>query len=151
MPLFKERGHPWYWNEAFLMEIFWRIKPKSKFDIWPQSIKKAMLDVRLIVSRKIRTCLFVSRVQFRGAWTEIFSYTTHLGDSDFRFLLFFKTVVFVESYIFLSKKGRPRLQNPNGKFLYCYTYQKRVEILSEGMNFQEPLSSLDFSPIFILS
>ena len=30
------------------MEIFCRIKPKSKSNIWAQSIKKAMLDVRLI-------------------------------------------------------------------------------------------------------
>ena len=29
------------------MEIFWWIKPKSKSAIWAQSIKKAMLDVRL--------------------------------------------------------------------------------------------------------
>ena len=50
MPLFKERGHPWYWNKAFLLEIFCRIKPKSKSHIWAQPIKKAMLDVRLITT-----------------------------------------------------------------------------------------------------
>ena len=35
-------------NEAFLMEIFWWIKPKSQSAIWAQSIKKAMLDIRLL-------------------------------------------------------------------------------------------------------
>ena len=48
MPLFKERGHPWYRNEAFLIEIFCWIEPKSKSDIWAQSNKKAMLDARLM-------------------------------------------------------------------------------------------------------
>ena len=48
MPLLKERGHPWYWNEAFLIEIFCWIKPKSKSDIWAISNKKAMLDARLL-------------------------------------------------------------------------------------------------------
>ena len=48
LPLLKERGHPWYWNEAFLIEIFCWIKPKSKSDIWAQSNKKAMLDTRLM-------------------------------------------------------------------------------------------------------
>ena len=51
MPLLKERGHPWYWNEAFLVEIFCWIKPKSKSDIWAHSNKKAMLDARLLKSR----------------------------------------------------------------------------------------------------
>ena len=40
MPLLKERGH--------LKEIFCRMKPKSKTNIWTHSNKKAMLDVRLI-------------------------------------------------------------------------------------------------------
>ena len=48
MPFLKERGHPWYWNEAFLVEIFCWIKPKSKSDIWAHSNKKAMLDARLL-------------------------------------------------------------------------------------------------------
>ena len=48
MPLLKERGHPWYWNEAFLVEIFCWIKPKSTSDIWAHSNKKAMLDARLM-------------------------------------------------------------------------------------------------------
>ena len=48
MPLLKERGHPWYWNEAFLVEIFCWIKPKSKSDIRAHSNKKAMLDARLM-------------------------------------------------------------------------------------------------------
>ena len=43
MPLLKERGHPWYWNEAFLVEIFCWIKPKSKSDIWGHSNKKAIV------------------------------------------------------------------------------------------------------------
>ena len=49
MPLLKERGHPWYWNEAFLVEIFCWIKPKSKSDIWAHSNKKAMLDAWLLL------------------------------------------------------------------------------------------------------
>ena len=51
MPLLKERGHPWYWNEAFLVEIFCWIKPKSKPDIWAHSNKKATLDARLMTDQ----------------------------------------------------------------------------------------------------
>ena len=57
MPLLKERGHPWYWNEVFLIEIFCWIKPKSKSDIWAQSNKKAMLDARLL-------CMYCAVITF---------------------------------------------------------------------------------------
>ena len=61
MPLLKERGHPWYWNEAFLVEIFCLIKPKSKSDIWAHSNKKAMLDARLLGS-KLKKIIDIQRL-----------------------------------------------------------------------------------------
>ena len=59
MPLLKERGHPWYWNEAFLIEIFCWIKPKSKSNIWAQSNNKAMLDARLLPLFYLKTNLWL--------------------------------------------------------------------------------------------
>ena len=45
------------------MEIFCRIKPKYKSDIWAQSNKKAMLDVRLLI------CFRATKIQQSlGAW-----------------------------------------------------------------------------------
>ena len=43
------------------MEIFCWIKPKSKSDIWAQSIKKAMLDVRLMSKKRIDQKKFWSK------------------------------------------------------------------------------------------
>ena len=63
MPLFKERGHPWYRNEAFLIEIFCWIEPKSKSDIWAQSNKKAMLDARLMYVVEPKASFFLQIVQ----------------------------------------------------------------------------------------
>ena len=84
MPLFKERGHSWFWNEVYLLEIFCWIKPKSKSDIWAQSNRKAMLDARLL-------CLLIEKKQKTNA---------HQTFIEF---IFFKIILFC----FLYKKMDP--------------------------------------------
>ena len=139
MQLLKERGRPWYWNEAFLKEIFCWIKPKSKSDIWAISNKKAMLDARLlIVDLCVQVTARICRIKFLGkvqhAKTAVIDFDLKLRscytacesyNSDFQFCHANPNIQHWTLMNGCKRKQKPRVSTKKGALLLSNAYKRR--------------------------